>query len=146
VTRLVVIAALVLVTASAAFAAARLSEPAYIKAATKICRQRTREAAALPKLPKGVSTRRVTTRLKHIVPIFQRAYSHFQALKVPHSLSYLVPRWLHEESRRLGALKQALAAGVKGNRNVMYGFMDRSTLYGASAIQQATDIGITGCL
>jgi hypothetical protein len=135
--------ALLVILVSAALA---LSEPAYVKAANKICSQR---AAKLHKLPRvslqQMSSRALAARLRKVIAIYRPGTRELRALKAPHSFSLLVPRWLHYEELRIGAWRNAVDAASRHKKGAALSYIGKSNVLGRRAAEISTGFDIERC-
>jgi len=135
--------ALLVILVSAAFA---LSEPAYVKAANKICAQR---AAKLEKLPhvslQKLSSRALATRLSKVIAIYRPGTRQLRALKAPRSFSVLVPRWLHYEDLRIAAWRNAVDAALRHKKGAALSYVGKSNVLGQRAAEISTGLDIDHC-
>lgn len=136
----------VALAAIVATAASGLSEPGYIKAANKICAQRTAKLARLPNLSlRKISAKQLAARLQKVLAIYHPTYRQLRALKPPKAFSFLVPRWLHYEALRIGAWKDALGAARRGNKALARGYLGRSNVLGARAAEISNGLDLKDC-
>lgn len=136
----------VLVASVAAAAASGLSEPAYIKAANKICAQRAAKLKKLPNLTfRKITAAQLATRLRKVISVYRHGTKLLRALKVPRSLSFLVPRWLRYEDLRIAAWSEALDAAAHGKKALARTYLGRSNLLGARAAEISTGLEIKNC-
>ncbi|HEX9415342.1 MAG TPA: hypothetical protein VF895_01385 [Gaiellaceae bacterium] len=132
--------------AGVATTAKGLSEPAYIKAANKICSQRAAKLARLPNLSlRKISAKQLAARVQKVLSIYRPTYRQLRALKPPRAFSFLVPRWLHYEALRIGAWKDALGAAKRGKKALARGYLGRSNVLGVRAAEISTGLGLKDC-
>jgi hypothetical protein len=136
----------VALAAAAASVASGLSEPAYIKAANKICAQRAAKLTKLPNLTfRKITPAQLATRLRQVIPVYRHGTKLLRSLKVPRSLSFLVPRWLHYEELRVAAWRAALNAAGHGNKALARTYLNKSNLLGGRAAEISTGLEIKNC-
>jgi hypothetical protein len=132
--------------AGAATAARGLSEPAYVKAANKICSERATKLSRLPNLSfRKISATQLAVRMQKVLAIYKPTYRQLRGLKPPRAFSFLVPRWLHYEALRIGAWKDALGAAKRGNKSLARGYLNRSNVLGARAAEISTGLDLEHC-
>jgi hypothetical protein len=138
--------AVVVLAASVTTAAEGLSEPAYLKAANKICAQRAARLGNLPRVKLSkLSSAQLAGRLRKVVTIYQRGTKRLRALAPPRSLSFLAPRWLHYEQLRIAAWRNARIAALHGKRGKANSYIKKSDVLGARAAEISTGLEIKGC-
>jgi hypothetical protein len=138
--------AFVVLAASVTTVASGLSEPAYLKAANKICAQRAEKLSKLPRLKLSkISTARLAVRLRKVITIYQPGTRLLRALQPPRSFSFLVPRWLHYEQLRIVAWTNARNAALQGKRARSTRYLKKSDVLGARAAEISTGLEIKDC-
>jgi hypothetical protein len=142
--RLLVTPLAVAALAGLATGAGALTEPAYVKAASKICAHRHAQLAKLPRLSK-VSTPQLAGRLRQVIAIYARGTQRLAKLREPRTLSYLVPRWLRYERRRVATLRLALRAAASGKRSLAFGKIGQANVFGLRAAEISNGLGIPLC-
>jgi hypothetical protein len=123
-----------------------LSEPAYVKAANRICAQRA------PKLDRlahynvhKASAAKIAGRLSRIIPLYAQGLRRLRALEVPRTLSFLVPRRLHYETLRLAFWRKGLAAARAGKAPMVRSYIRKTDLLGLRASDISTGLDIERC-
>jgi hypothetical protein len=140
------LAATALAALALAPVASGLSEPGYIKAATKICAQRAAKIERLPHIAlRTAPAARLASHLRRLIPLYSGGTRQLRALKAPRSFSYLVPRWLRYEQRRILAWKHALTSARRGNASAARHYIGTSNVLGLRAAEISSGLEIEGC-
>jgi hypothetical protein len=127
-------------------AALALSEPAYVKAANKICAERTAKLSKLPRVSlKKISSKALAARLRKVIAVYGQGTGQLRALKAPRSFSLLVPRWLHYEDLRIEAWRSGLQAARQHKKGDALRYIGKSNLLARRAAEISTGLEIEHC-
>jgi hypothetical protein len=144
--RLLALIATAALAGTLATAATALSEPAYVKAASKICAQRQAKLKRLPAVsPKRATAKQIAAKLRRVIPIYSAGTRQLRALKPPHAFSFLVPRWLRYEQKRITTWRAALNVAAHGKRKAAQRYIKKSDVLGLRAAEISTGLEIDNC-
>jgi len=143
--RLTALIATAALAGALATAATGLSEPAYVKAANKICAARAAKLARLPRLSEKATAKQIATRLRRVLPIYSAGRHKLRALEPPRSFSFLVPRWLRYEQKRIVTWTAALNVAAHGKLKPAQRYIKKSDVYGLRAAEISTGLEIDNC-
>ena len=142
----VVVASISVLAACLAASTFALSQPAYVKAAGKICAQRAKKLHRLRRFSLDkASPAKIARRLRAVIRIYGRGLVRLRALKPPRAFSYLVPRWLGFERTRLALWKRARRAALAGKGAAARYYVNRANVAGARAAEISNGLEIKRC-